>query len=306
MRIQQRRIHNVENYLHALPQGSQFQITLTDIDQHHRRLVEIGFSDSLNSGERVLPRAIGPVSRFNADGYNRPERDMPLETHYREGMIQDWHGYWHHVDIPYKRYPRTHIPAPSEELTIALHNGEKVITSRTFEYLPDNPQQLEIIKHRMNLFFELFGECTIQSDVLLQLRSMEIERRNWRVLPTGEYPWERAQNLLSGVTRNLSESRRRIVDSRFQHISRYKPSKLIIGQAGFEGYVVFCVANLGAYVLESRYTNNATYVFGDDWEALSQLSKGEILNGDLHRYRFIHLGQWLERVDALLNIAQAA
>lgn len=55
------------------------------------------------------------------------------------------------------------------------------------------------------------------------------------------------------------------------------------------------------YVLESVYTNNATYVFGADWELLSKLTKAEILNAELHDARLIHNDNWKQNIDALME-----
>ena len=298
-----RRIRSVENYLHALPHGTELQITLTDVEAHRRRLIQAGFSADLNVGERVLPSVLGPKSRFNANGFDKPLRDQPKETVYREGIVTDWHGRTHYVDIPYERYPREHIPAPSEELTIALHEDQKIVTSQTYVYQPD---QLERIKHTMNLFFELFGECTVKSDVLVQLRNIEIERRNWRILPPGEYPWEVSRQILREGMGRMSDNNRRLVEGRYQVLSEFGPNTLILGQAGMDGYAVFAFENLGLYVLESRFTNNATYIFGRNWEQLSQLTKAEILNGDLHLHRLYHIGNWVERITNLLGRHRAA
>ena len=55
------------------------------------------------------------------------------------------------------------------------------------------------------------------------------------------------------------------------------------------------------YVLESVYTNNATYIFGDDWEHLSQLSKAEILKDGLQDVRLIHNDNWKHDIDEILE-----
>ncbi|OJV19307.1 MAG: hypothetical protein BGO21_08605 [Dyadobacter sp. 50-39] len=306
MRLKQTRIHDVNIFLHALPDGSKFQISLTDIERHHKVLSALGFSSQLNPGERLLPRPRGPVSLFNSEGRQDPQKDQKMIRCYRDGMIKDWHGHWHHVEIPYKRYPRVTIPAPGEELTVDVKDGKTVVVSRTLEYRPNDARQNEAIKHTINLFLELFGECDILSDELLQIHKFKIERRNWRVLPTGEYPWERAKDILKDITKSLSNAQRRLVDYRFRHISGFNPSKLIIGEAGFDGYVIFCFEDLNLYLLESRFTDNATYVFGEDWESLCQLTKAEILDEHLQKYRLVHRGGWPQKVAGLLNRRQKA
>jgi hypothetical protein len=221
-------------------------------------------------------------------------------------MVKDWHGRWHHVEIPYKRYPRISIPAPTEELMLDIRDGMKVVVSRTLEYRPHDIEQIGTIKHMINLFLELFGECVILSDNFPQTQKLNIERRNWRILPSGEYPWNTAKDVLIDITRSLSSAQRRLVDFRFRHISGFNPTKLIIGEAGFDGYVIFGFEDLSLYLLESRFTDNATYVFGDDWESLCQLTKAEILDENLHKHRIIHRGGWPQKIAGLLRRNQNA
>ncbi|GAB2561931.1 hypothetical protein [Spirosoma aerophilum] len=299
MQIKQSRINNPHNFLQSLPAGSRFYIVLTDIESHANKLQKIGFSADLRAGEKLLPKPFGSVSRFNAQGRDDKLTDLPKETCYRDGMVKDWHGRWHNVEIPYQRYQRIHVPGPSEELIIAIKDNKKVVISRELEYHSDQQKSVSEVKHVINLFLELFGECEIFSDALVQLHQFEIERRNWTVLPTGEYPWDRAKDVLSDVTKGLSESKRRLVDFRFEHITKFKPSKLIIGTAGFYGYVIFCFEDVNLYLLESRFTDNATYVFDDKWEALAKLTKSEIINGELAKDRVVHKSGWPMQISRL-------
>ena len=76
---------------------------------------------------------------------------------------------------------------------------------------------------------------------------------------------------------------------------------MAIGKGGFGGYFVFGFPKLDIFILESIYLGNATYVFGDDWQRLSQLTKADILNGQLHKERVIHRSGWKERIQQLLE-----
>lgn len=74
-----------------------------------------------------------------------------------------------------------------------------------------------------------------------------------------------------------------------------------MGQGGFNDYLLFGFPNKNIYVLESIRFGNATYVFDRNWEELSQLSKKEILDNDLHVNRIIHIEGWEQNVNDLLN-----
>ena len=296
MRIQQSRIQNPQTFLHSLPNGSRFQVILTNLEAHSTRLQKIGFSSELRPGEKLLPKVSGPISRFNADGKDVPQKDQPKETCYKTVFTRIFGRSWQYVTRAYERYPRVHYDAPEEELTIEVRNGQKVLISRELEY---QPNQMDEIKHTINLFLELFGECDILSDVLVQLHAFNIERRNWRVLPQGEYPWEKAKDVLQNVTKMLPAWKREIVDARFELVTNFNPTRIVIGEAGFDGYVIFCFEKQNLYLLESRYTGNATYVFGENWERLATLTKKEILNGQLQLNRIVHTEGWPMKISSL-------
>ena len=77
MLIQKKRIRNIDNYIpnfdgrdiyiaHSLPDAGK-----TD---------SIGFSSQRALGEEVLPKILGPITRFNANGKSVPDKTAPKET----------------------------------------------------------------------------------------------------------------------------------------------------------------------------------------------------------------------------------
>ena len=87
-----------------------------------------------------------------------------------------------------------------------------------------------------------------------------------------------------------------------EYINSFHPDFRAYGMSGFRGYVIFGFKKRNIYVLESVYTNNATYVFGQDWKMLSKLSKAEILNGKLQEARLIHNDNWKHDINELLEV----
>jgi hypothetical protein len=84
-----------------------------------------------------------------------------------------------------------------------------------------------------------------------------------------------------------------------QRISKLGPDTLALGRGGFHGYIAFGFSKRKIFILESIYLDNATYVFGSDWEMLSQLSKAEIISGGLQKERIIHDRRWGIRLNKL-------
>lgn len=73
-----------------------------------------------------------------------------------------------------------------------------------------------------------------------------------------------------------------------------------MGEAGFTGYFVFGFPAKKLFVLESIYSDNATYVLDEDWEQISRLTKAEILDQGLHQERLVHRVGWHTLVKKLL------
>lgn len=308
MIIRKRRIRRVEKYFGFITLGTNIALGLSEINRFVDKLNQCGFSEALEIGEKVLPSAsLGPVSGFNAEGKYVKHKDQPMETAYR---MVEWH--WTEFrgrydteemtdwrDVPYPRYPRTYIPAPSVELRIAATaQGLPVLIADQIEY---NEDRYDMICHTVNLFLEIFGECQIFGDDLEQIIHSPIKRLNWKILPSGNYPWERLEDHLRPMIEQARQGNKAVIEDRFKTINSYNPDFHAVGQAGFYGYVIFGFPTKGIFVLESIFTGNATYVFDENWEELSKMTKAEILSEHLQRDRFVHLRGWHDRISGLLS-----
>jgi len=263
----------------------------------------MGFSSALPIGERVLPSAFGSVSSYNANGKSEKLKDLPKETFYVEQSrdIKDWHGNYHSVStsMRYKRFQTELIDAPSQELTI-LENEEKekIVSSNMLTVTNVNK---ELIKHTVNLFLELFGECNIVDDEFLSRQKTPIKRVSWNILPRGIMPWKQIKEpLLELLDKTDIESKYDTL-KRFEFINDFAPDFVATGNGGFNDYVVFGFTNRGLYVLENSFAGNATYIFSNDWETLSQLSKAEILAEKRQEHRLIHRKYWKHSIKEILS-----
>ena len=271
-------------------------------------LLKIGFTEDLNEGETVLPPFdFGPICRFNAEGKYIIHRDQPMETAYRqvEWTWEQWAGYWgtetHSkiVDVPYKRYPRTLIPPPSVELSIVQNaEGQKYLVAPACEL---NFQKPDTLLHSINILLEIFGHCEILSENLEGYVINNLKRLNWKILPPGKWPWKKVEKEVSPLVDKTSTQNQIVIRYRLKIITAFNPEFVAIGQAGFSGYLIFGFPKKNLYVLESLYSGNATYVFEEEWEELSKLTKAEILQGNLQKDRIIHRENWEFQINNLLE-----
>ena len=235
------RIRNIDSYLIGIHDNDNFFVSKKASEINADKLNLLGFSIPLISGEQILPRALGAVSRLNANGSFIKRRDLPMETKYREVCIKDWHGDYHYVDVPYKRYQREDIPAPSIELKIVDISGDLYVTS---PLLHRDDLSVSKIKHVINLFLELFGSCEILTENLLPaISSIPTTRVNWRILPEGDYPWDRLAQLAGNLSSNRT-GKAKVQEHNIDTILRFRPSGLVYGAGGFRGYLAVSYTHL--------------------------------------------------------------
>ncbi|MDR6966122.1 hypothetical protein J2X31_000115 [Flavobacterium arsenatis] len=306
MIITKKRIRNVELYWHLIEDETEFYIGVSEINRFAKTLTRIGFSQNLELGETILPRVIGPVSRFNAEGRNDKQKHLEKETAYRQVMWK-WKqfiggGQFEEIeevrDVPYQRYQVEFIAPPSEELSIVEVDGQKMILSSRILKTEENSIKA---KHLFNLFFELFGECMMLTEDLDAIQLPEVIRKNWSVLPPGEYPFEEIEEHINQSLSVVRNRNSRVIKYRIQEVNNFTPNFIAVGTSGFTGYWIFGFPNKNIFILESVYPNNATYILGNNWELVSQLSKAEILRQDMQIARIVHRNTWLAEITNLLN-----
>jgi hypothetical protein len=308
MLIVQKRIKSLDKHFGFVNEGQNLILGVRNPGRFASKLDRIGFVIPLNPGDSVLPAPVfGPVSIFNAEGKYIVHKDRPMETAYRmvEWHWTEWRGRYDteemsdFVDVPYQRYPRTFINPPSIELTVsAAADGNLFVISPVLRFLPENH---DVIIHTANLFLEIFGECEVFTEDLVPFVLPRVRRVNWQILPPGRYPWDRLQEHIRPIIDHAREGNRPLIENRFSTVNSFNPEFHAIGRAGFWGYVVFGFPIKNIYVFESAYTGNATYIFDEDWEELSKLTKAQILDEGLQRDRVIHRKGWHQRIKNLLS-----
>ncbi len=299
MLIKKSRINDVNKYIAPFADEKGFYVA-TEINSESLKsqCTKIGFPETLFAGVKVLPRAIGPVSLYNVDGRDILLKDLPMETYYHDAYIKDWHGYYHYVDIPGKRYRRNHVDGPCQEISFLMIGEKKYAIS---DYLPNTPDGKEILKHVINLFLEIFGECILfNKNKCPEVPTINLKRANWQILPEGEIIWDRV-NKIAGNIQDENELVGKLQKYRFNTIIKYKPDIAYYGKGGFHGYLVFIFKKKNLVLMENMVYGNATYVFRDNWEELSKMSKAEILKHNLQELRLVHRANWPSIIGKLLR-----
>lgn len=305
MIIKRKRINKIAKYL-PNDLGKNLKVTLQDPARFAEKCIEIGFSQDLNYGERVIPKAINFSAKANAEGYFVVHKDMPKITRYRQHYWtrHEWAGRGEtrevsdYVDVPYQCYPRTFVPPYLTEIFIDSNEDVKAISTDEILYTSENEDR---IKRSINLFLSIFGECELLVEPFYQPNTAPTISLNWEILPPGDYPWQKIKDLLDDKLKDKPTTHRQLMEDNLRFIFEYNPDFKAFGSAGFLGYVVFGFEKKNTYVLESSIPDNATYVFGSDWEDLAKQTKSIIINQQLGKARIIHNEKWGKCIAEILE-----
>ena len=254
--------------------------------------------------QSILPNPIGKESFENTEGKIIIRKDLPKETIYRSIYRSwdhtDWHGNTHHSSgyylIPYNAYPREHTVPNELHFNLIDVNGELIV------YIgPLSMNDPSLIKDAVNLTIEFFGNCNLSTD--LTPSELITQQLPWEILPPGENPWPKIHEVIikSKFPRKAQVLRDEIFQSRIDLLESFNPNFKATGKNGYSGYVIFGYQTKNLFVLESLFQNNATYIFRENWEYLSQLTKAQILSNQLHDQRIIHTPQWKNELAARLR-----
>ncbi len=309
MRISKHYVINAEMYLRAIPAEARFRIIGQSDD---KLLVRCGFTSNPTPGDTILPRVVGPISRFNARGRWKVRRDLPKEPRYIRTVTWKWkqwvgggrtEDHEDFKDIFRDCYPRELILPPSVELTYMRGDEAQYVCTPE---LTRSESAIEHHKHCINLMLELFGSCEIVSDDLKSIRSPKIRKANWRMLPPGEYPWCALKEHIDAAVGGRSSEMCHIIWDRQETIKGLGPDEIYVGEAGFDDYLAYVFRRRGVVILESVRKDNAIYAFGMDWRRASQLSKAEVLRANLQLARIVHTKGWKAQLTRLLSKPRAA
>ena len=293
MVIKKRRINSIEKYIANITEDKEVYVCVPTDENSITLLMMKGCPN----GTSVVPQPVGPVTRFNLYGKEFIHKELEKEPREieREYHIVDWHGTDHYGTCFQRRmcYPKEFIFPPVSR--IILDNGKLRSDLMT-------KVESELLKHTINMFLELFGFCEIfDKDENPITQKTKIKEVSWRILPQGKYPWERAEKALDDYFEKSPYKNKEVLRNHHKTFSEYEPDFLAIGENSFNGYVVYGYENRNLFVFESNQSGNATYVFKGEWEKASQLTKYDIIKGNLCYKRIVHAKMWKETIKQLFK-----
>lgn len=189
------RINSVDKYFANIAEDKEVYVSVP-ADENNIDLLKM---DGCLDGTCVVPQPIGPVTRFNLYGKELIHKEMEKEHREieRDYHIVDWHGTDHYGTCFQNRmcYPKEYIFPP---LSRIIRDSGKLRSELLTK------ADVELLKHTINMFLEVFGYCEIvDKDENPIGQKIKIKEVSWRILPHGKYPWERAEKALDDYLKKL-------------------------------------------------------------------------------------------------------
>lgn len=296
MKIQKKRIRNPERYLIPFSPGDGLYIT-APLPPENSRIVNRYDINLL--GAAFIPRPVRSATTLNSNGRWIIDKTVPKEPREIEHdyHIVDWHGNDHYGTCWQTRmcYHREFVPPT--EISFRVENG--VIFSPQFFY---NEKDIGRIKIAINVLLEIFGFCelwTVQKSPAIP--PFQQETVPWEILRAGNGKKADWEAYLQEMTRNKSQEQKTIIARRHEHLWQLDPDFLVLGKENFWGYIVYGFSAKNLFVFECNQPDNATYFFRGSWEAVSKLTKTEVLAGNLQEARLFHTESWYNRTHSMLT-----
>ena len=249
MKIVKTRIRSATPYLANLGDNVLFYVVLRDAESYRQVLEKYEFNVNITEPQRIVPRPLGHISKFNAEGKWHVNRDLPKEPREfeREYRCIDWHGEEHTGTCFQTRYcyQRTRIMPPLVELEME----ENIIKSKL---LRNDATNYEEITHVINLFLEMFHECEIlleNQDVNI-VKHTDVRNLSWTILPPGRLPWAQKKEQMREVFDIVPRKHKTIISNRHETIWSFTPDFIARGEQGFWGYIVYAFPQKELFVFE--------------------------------------------------------
>lgn len=279
-------------------------VNLGDIDRYFHLGLRLEQGDILAGQPAPPPRSCGVRARRNLDGWQERRKDLAKEPRELSNWAPNWHGSGHHlVSRTIEAWPVEHHSA--RMLTISM----AVLESPTREQIPvryrvDQPLHRDgsgfskDLAFNLRLLREVVGDAHVYDADLTYDDFASIQRVDWELLPRGSGE-QVLKRLASG--RNPDDARMQVAAERIRVLDSLNHDGFIVGAGRFARYFG---AKFGARLvaLENLEYGNALYVFEEDWETLTQLSRNELIKRrDPSVHRIPHVRGWQSVIRQLLR-----
>lgn len=278
-------------------------VTLTDLEAFaHINLSAV--DGQITAGEPVLlPRTRGLFAARNLDGWVEKRKDLSKELRELSNWAPDWNGSGYHlvsrtIEAWPLQYHGARLNTISATVLEQLHDGALVRMRVDQPLSRESETFADDLNFNLRLLKEAVGAARIFPADMSDEEYAKIQTVDWEMLPAGSEDRVFAQLVKHG---GASAERMRVASERLQTLDRLGHDGFIVGTGRFSNYFG---AKFGKrfVALENLEYGNALYLFEEDWEALSKLSRSELIRRrDPLVHRIPHLPGWQSAIRKLLR-----
>lgn len=249
------------------------------------------------------PPSCGIYARRNLDGWGEKRVDLPKQTREISSWAPSWNsGSYHLVSRAIEAYPVEHHAA--KLLTISATILEDLQNGGLVRFRVDQPLDRDADGFATDLLFnvrllrEAVGEAHVYDADLSDDEFAQLQHVDWELLPLGS-----TDRVLARLASQKPADRERlaVAGERLQVLDRLGHDGYIVGKGKFARYFGARFGE-GLVALENLEYGNALYVFEENWEQLTQLSRTELIKRrDPSVHRVPHLPGWQSAIRKLVR-----
>jgi len=258
----------------------------------------------ITSGEPAPPpRSCGLYARRNLDGWQVKRKDLPKADREVSSWAPNWHNSGHHlVSWTMQAYPVEYYPA--KMLSVSSTVLETLVDGAIVRFRVDQPLNrnhadfAQDLNFNLRLLRECAGDAHVYDSDLSDDEYACIQTVHWEMLPRGAA--ERVMARLASSTATDAK-RLKVASERLYVLDRLDHDGFLVGTGRFARYFGVRFGR-DLVALENLEHGNALYVFEEDWESLTQLSRTELIKRrDPGVHRVPHLPGWQSIIRKLVR-----
>lgn len=304
MKQRKMRIQNANKYLpFFLHENEEFHVGLLFEDfVKSPDFKKYNLTDRFASNINIIPTANGATTRNNINGkYVRkePEEKTTKRVHIKYKRKDG-------TPVEFNRDFNVYVKILQHKYNTPLYyktnkHGQQVVVSEKLVY-DDNPENIQKNTHITNIFCEICNDFEIFNSELEPAIHFN-KKFEEDLLPKGILSDDTSKELTEFAgryTKNKEETM--AFQKRLLILKEYEPDIRGKGPSNFFGYIVFGFTDLGIVVLETMYSDNATYIFNaSDYEKNAIKDKQTVLTNKIMLRRFYHYDNWERQIRTYLE-----
>lgn len=280
------------------------QIGLEDVDRYAHLGIRMEQGSIIAGKAAPPPRSCGAQARRNLDGWEDKRRDLQKESREISNWAPSWNGSGYHlVSRTVEAWPVEYHSAKLLTLSAVVLRSpiEEKFSVRFRVDQPlarDNANFERDLAFNLRLLREAVGDAHVYSADFTEDDFANIQAVDWEFLPRGSCE-EVLKRLATG--RSSNDARMQVAADRIRVLDRLEHDGYIVGSGMFAQYFG---AKFGARLvaLENLEYGNALYLFEENWEALTKLSRTELIKRrDPSVHRIPHVRGWQSMLRKLLE-----